>query len=211
MLKRCLLFFCVLIWMGQSMAASEVIQELSERLQGIQTYQANFQHLSFDSKGDLLEDSQGQMTLKKKRQFRWQVNTPDKAMVMSDGKKIWNYDEDLEQVTIQAWSEQEKNSPAAFLTGELDGLEKDYEAIKENKSCLKSSEVCFELKAKNPENNFQKMWIGFSKGMIKEFHFVDPLGQKNIFLFSHIKNNIDLQDGLFTFKIPAGVDVIESL
>lgn len=209
--KRIFSLFFLLFVANIAWANNQDALDLVDLLKKITAISADFRHYSYDTQGKLLEETQGQMALRKKRQFRWQVTKPDRAVVISDGEKLWNYDEDLEQVTIQSWSAQEKNSPAAFLTGEIDKLEDDYEVSKVTGACLRDSAVCFEMKAKKADNNFQHMWIGFNQDLIHEFHFDDPLGQKNVFVFSNVRNNVKLPHDTFVFEVPQGVDVIESL
>lgn len=200
-----LLFLPALAW------GSADKQALISKLEQINSLTGHFAHYQYDEHETLIESSKGSMALKKERLFRWTVDTPDKTLIVSDGHKFWNYDEELEQVTVQPWTEQESNSPAAFLTGDLSKIENNYSVKKQLSPCMRDSDECYSLSALDNSGNYQNMKIGFKQNLLHEFQFLDPLGQSNVFMFEKVQLNPTISKKMFKFTPPAGVDVIESL
>ena len=54
-----------------------------------------------DASGSRLQETHGHMVLAQPNQFWWQTADPFAQLLVSNGKRLWIYDEDLEQVTVQ--------------------------------------------------------------------------------------------------------------
>lgn len=193
--------------------ASTDINELKSLLAPIESLTADFQQELLNEQGATLQQAKGQMSLKKPGQFRWEVQGKDPRLVVSNGKKVWDYDKDLEQVTIQKISKAESRAPIFFLTGDVSTLKNDFKIAKlteKNKTCMKNSEQCFELIPKTEHSPFQSIRVGFKNKILNELEMSDQLGQKSFFMFSDAKLNAPLPDTQFQFVVPKGVDVVEN-
>lgn len=188
------------------------VNHLKALLQPINGMTAKFNQKVIDNDGVLLQQFSGEVALQKPQLFRWEVKKPEPNLVVSDGKKLWNYDELLEQVTVQKIDVDGRESPIGFLlTGNLERLETDFEVIRiaeDTKKCFDTMEWCFSLTPKVQNNNYQRLEMGFSQGEIRILRMLDQLGQTSEFKFDKVVTNPNLAKEQFQFKPPADVDVI---
>lgn len=185
--------------------------ELQSLLAPVLALQGNFQQTIKSEEGRLLQTCSGKMWLKKPGQFRWEVLGNEPRLIVADGKKVWDYDKDLDQVTIQKLKKGQTAAPIFFLTGDVNSLDTDFKIKKlplKNGHCLKNSDTCFELQPKRSEGSFQWINIGFKEKMLNELELLDQLGQVSQFIFKQMKLNTNISDSQFKFIPPKGVDVL---
>jgi len=123
---------------------------------------------------------------------------------VSDGKKVWLYDPDLEQVTIQTLDQRLTHTPALLLSGDVSAISENF-----NISFKEAGEVVdFTLTPKAKDTLFDTLRLSFRGDVINDMQMVDSVGQRTNILFQGVKLNPPLEPGLFTFEIPEGTDVI---
>ena len=179
-------------------------QRLTGLLQKAETLTGRFSQLSLDGTGTQLQETSGEMTLKRPGQFRWHTDEPMEQLLVSDGKKVWLYDPDLEQVTIQSLDQRLTHTPALLLSGDVSTISENFEV-----SHKEAGEVVdFTLKPKANDTLFDNLRLSFRGGVINDMQLIDSVGQRTNILFHGVKMNQSLKPGLFTFEIPPGTDVI---
>jgi len=95
-----------------AMADDEVaVQRLTELLNQAQTINARFSQLTLDGSGTQLQETAGQLALKRPGLFRWHTDAPMEQLLVSNGEKVWLYDPDLQQVTIQTLDQRLTHTP----------------------------------------------------------------------------------------------------
>lgn len=179
-------------------------QRLTGLLQKAETLTGRFSQLSLDGTGTQLQETSGEMTLKRPGQFRWHTDEPMEQLLVSDGKKVWLYDPDLEQVTIQTLDQRLTHTPALLLSGDVSTISENFEV-----SHKEAGEVVdFTLKPKANDTLFDSLRLSFRGGVINDMQLIDSVGQRTNILFHGVKMNQPLKPGLFIFEIPEGTDVI---
>src|SRR5438477_275321 len=98
---------------------------LTQLLNHIHTLQADFNEVVKDTKGKTLNRSQGKISLERPGKFRWDVTQPNPQLIVTNNKKIWIYEIDLEQVTIRHLGNEAGETPALLLSNTNETLEKD--------------------------------------------------------------------------------------
>ena len=68
-----------------------------------------------------------ELALKRPGQFRWHTDAPMEQLLVSNGKKVWLYDPDLEQVTIQELDQRLTHTPALLLSGDVSTISENFE------------------------------------------------------------------------------------
>ncbi|HAI60073.1 MAG TPA: outer membrane lipoprotein carrier protein LolA [Xanthomonadaceae bacterium] len=183
-------------------AAREAIARFSTDLRSLD---GRFVQQVFDAQGGAGERSEGRISLKAPRQFRWEYETPFPQLIVADGDHLWLYDPDLEQVTVRAQSFEEQTSPLAALIdpGELD------RHFHVRDGGTSGAITWVELKARKADDAaVQSARLGFSGGELATMVFEDQLGQRTEVRFSQWRRNGVLPVGLFRFTPPEGVDVV---
>lgn len=179
-------------------------KRLNELLSKATTITGGFSQMTLSSNGANLQETTGTMELKRPGMFRWHTDPPLEQLLVSNGEKIWLYDPDLEQVTIQKLDQRLAHTPALLLSGDVSQLQQSF-----NISWTEGGSVVdFTLTPKDEDSMFDNLRVSFSNGVINDMQMSDPVGQRTNILFRNIELNTPLQDNLFTFDIPDGTDVI---
>ena len=153
----------------------------------------------------LVEDkSSGEVWLLRPNRFRWQYGGEFPELVVADGKKVWLYDEMLEQVTIKEQSFMTSDSPLMLLT-DVSRIDEQFE-VRELGS--DSGLHLLELRSNNPESEFERILLGLDNGQLLLMAMEDAFGLRTEIRFREIQRNPVLEDKLFQFTPPEGVDVI---
>ncbi len=195
------LLFTVLPAQADQAASAE---RLTGLLQKAQTLTGRFSQLSLDGTGTQLQETSGEMALKRPGQFRWHTDEPMEQLLVSNGKKVWLYDPDLEQVTIQSLDQRLTHTPALLLSGDVSAISENFEITHKEAGDV----VDFTLTPKAKDTLFDTLRLSFRGDVINDMQMVDGVGQRTNILFQGVKLNEPLKDGLFTFDIPKGTDVI---
>lgn len=181
------------------------VQRLTQLLNQAQTITARFSQLSLDGSGTQLQETSGELALKRPGLFRWHTDEPMEQLLVSDGKQVWLYDPDLEQVTIQSLDQRLTHTPALLLSGDVSQIRENFEiTFKEG-----GSVVDFILKPKSKDTLFDSLRLSFRNGVLNDMQLIDSIGQRTNILFMSVKMNEPLDDKQFSFDIPEGADVIQ--
>lgn len=189
-----------------AMADDEVaVQRLTELLDQAQTITARFSQLTLDGSGTQLQETAGQLSLKRPGLFNWHTDEPMEQLLVSNGEKVWLYDPDLEQVTIQTLDQRLTHTPALLLSGDVSKIRENF-AISYTEG---GNVVDFILKPKSKDSLFDSLRLSFRNKVLNDMQLIDSIGQRTNILFLNVKMNEKLNDELFTFEIPPGADVIQ--
>lgn len=195
------LALCLIAPYAFSASAAEVLQA---KLNAIRTMSASFQQVVMAKKKQVSKSS-GTMALARPGRFRWQTKNPMPQLVIADGKRLWVYDVDLEQVTVKKQDKGLGGTAALFLSGYDDTVTRDFEVTETSKG----GSDYFDLRSKSSKANFQRVQLIFKGEVLTGLELYDQLGQKTDVRLSNIKTNPALAMSLFQFKTPKGVDVVE--
>ncbi|VXB63668.1 Outer-membrane lipoprotein carrier protein [Pseudomonas sp. 8BK] len=189
-----------------AMADDEVaVQRLTELLNQAQTINARFSQLTLDGSGTQLQETAGQLALKRPGLFRWHTDAPMEQLLVSNGEKVWLYDPDLQQVTIQTLDQRLTHTPALLLSGDVSKIRENFD-ISHNEG---GNVVDFILKPKSKDTLFDSLRLSFRNKVLNDMQLIDSIGQRTNILFLNVKMNEPQDDAQFTFDIPAGADVIQ--
>ncbi|TAL63432.1 MAG: outer membrane lipoprotein chaperone LolA [Legionella sp.] len=174
------------------------------KLNALHTMTANFKQ-TVKAKKKEVSNSSGSMALERPGRFRWQTKEPMEQLVVADGKKMWVYDTDLEQVTVKKQEKGLGGTAALFLSGYDDNITKDFEVSQ----ITQGKNQVFDLKSKSSKENFQRIKLLFTEENLTGLELYDQLGQITYVKLVKIQANPKLDAKLFQFKPPKGVDVVE--
>ncbi|MBM7061795.1 outer membrane lipoprotein chaperone LolA [Pseudomonas sp. UL073] len=181
------------------------VQRLTQMLDQAQTITGRFSQLTLDGSGTQLQETSGDMILKRPGLFRWSTDAPMEQLLVSNGSKVWLYDPDLQQVTIQTLDQRLTHTPALLLSGDVSKISSNFEISHKEAGDV----VDFTLKPKAKDTLFDSLRLSFRKGVINDMQLIDSVGQRTNILFFGVKMNQSVDAGQFDFKIPEGADVIQ--
>ena len=179
-------------------------QQLSALLQRYQNFTADFSQVTFTQKGRVIQRSSGRLLLSRPGKFRWEALKPNKQIIIANNDKLWVYDVDLEQATVQKLVPGKSTDPATLLSGNVKELIKNFQvAVRDARGAL-----WFQLLPKQKEGVFKKVLMQFKNNELVGMRVLNNLDQTSIFKFSTIQVDADIDPALFIFKPNKNVDVV---
>lgn len=189
----------------QAHADDAATQRLSGLLSKAQTLTARFSQLTLDGSGTRLQETSGNLALKRPGLFRWHTDAPQEQLLISNGEKVWLYDPDLQQVTIQKLDQRLTQTPALLLSGDISKIHESFDITGKDGGNV----VDFILKPKDKDTLFDSLRISFRNGVVNDMQLIDSVGQRTNILFFDVKMNEPVDAKQFVFEAPKGVDVIQ--
>ena len=177
----------------------------SDLLSRTQTITGSFSQLTLDSTGTQLQEASGEMVLQRPGLFRWHTNPPLEQLLVSNGQKVWLYDPDLMQVTVQKMDQRLTHTPALLLSGDVSKISENFTITYKEAGAM----IDFVLTPTAKDTLFDTLRLSFRNGVINDMQLLDAVGQRTNILFSGVKINEPVAASEFVFVAPAGVDVIE--
>ena len=187
-----------------SAATSEARARLNNFFTGVSSLEGSFTQQVYSKKGKVIQNSTGLISMSRPGKFRWVYKTPDPQVIVGDGKNIWVYDEDLEQVTIKPMTQAMSSAPIAILTRKQSpDAQFVVQPIKGGGGL-----DWFQLTPRKQSKDFRYIEIGIDmNGGMRQMVMHDQLGQKTVVQLN-ARVNVPISGSTFYFKIPQGVDVI---
>ena len=198
-----------MVLMATALPGAEVAEDEGRRvierfLEDVVTISGRFEQQLVDADNVVVESSSGTLDISRPGRFRWSYFDPYQQLLIADGLNIWSYDVDLEQVTVKPQADALGSTPAMLLGGTSDVLEEfDYIGSFTDRGTL-----WIRLRPKNTDNGFNKVELGFTEERLSRMLFVDTLGQTSLIALFDVAFNEDIDDSVFSFSPPQGVDVV---
>ncbi len=190
-----------------SLLSSSVYADLDAVIQSTQSLRCLFEQTLQDADGNTLETSRGLLELQRPGQFRWEYLAPYQQLIISDGEKIWIYEQDLEQATLKDYDSAVQNTPALLLSGEKP-LTESFEIVA-LPTAGESAQHTYELTPKSEDSQFQRMVLIVENSVLQELQLQDNLGQLTQIVFFQAQRNVELDAKRFEFEPPPGTDIID--
>ena len=184
-------------------------KKLVENLSAMNSMKADFHQTVEDSKRARLQDVTGKIWVKRPGKFRWDTNEPYPQSIITNGELLWIYDVDLEQITQRKLDRQVGNTPALLLSGNPEAISESF-AISAYEY-EETGEWRFDLTPKSEEALFELLRVHFVNGKLRDMFLRDSLGQTTRIEFKSPEINVAVDDKVFDFEPPEGVDVIKDM
>lgn len=179
--------------------------QLDTFTKGLKTLDGGFTQQVYDQKGRLKESSSGKVSMSSPNLFRWQYVKPYQQLIVADGKTVWIYEPDLQQVSKRPQGIEEQSSPLAALV-DRSKLDKQFNVADGGQSAgLEWLTLTPKTKA---GASFETARLGFGARGLAKVVITDGLGQRTEMNFGTWKRNARLPASSFRFSPPKGVDVI---
>jgi outer membrane lipoprotein carrier protein len=179
-------------------------QSLETRFAGLDSFSAEFTQKLFDADQVMQEESSGVLRVQRPNRFNLEYRQPYYQLYIADGKELYFYDKDLEQVTVKSQEGMLENTPAMLLSNpaKLDQL---YHVKPQGEE---DGLFWYELTPKQQGGSFERINLAFKSNELRIMELLDSFNQTTRLMFKNIQRNPDLNPKLFRFTPPKGVDVI---
>lgn len=188
---------------AHAVTAADLIKAVETKYHSVTSLKASFTQISRNAVfGD--ETVSGTITVKRPTKMRWEFGK-DKLFV-TDGVTLWIYTVADKQV-IQYDDLSSGRSTAESLLGSLDKLTTMF------KITVVSSDATGSVLDMLPleEGQFKRVRLALDGAMVlKQVVITDTFDNVTEMNFSNVLLNPTVDDALFTFSVPAGVDVVRA-
>lgn len=180
------------------------VDRLKAFVAGAKTAEADFTQTVADKSGRVTQQASGKMAFARPGKFRWDYSAPYEQVIVGDGKKLWLYDADLDQVTVKSLGDVIAGTPAALLAGDNE-IEKFFSLKNAGES---GGLEWLEATPKTRDTTFERIRMGFKGDALVQMELFDFFGQRTTLKLSRLVRNPAIAPSRFTFTAPKGADVI---
>ncbi|WP_421621176.1 outer membrane lipoprotein chaperone LolA [Alkalilimnicola ehrlichii] len=204
------LAFAVLLALCLSLSVMPVLAEqaatradLARYYDDVTSLQGRFTQKTRDESGRVLEESSGEFWIERPDRFRWNYAEPWPQEIVSDGERLWVYDQDLDQVTVRSLADSLGRGPATLLGGTLGELEEAFELTfpEPGRVALQPREATLD---------YEHVLLRLEDGVPVELELEDGLGQITVLRLEALERDVEIDPGRFDFEPPEGADVIKA-
>ena len=206
-MKNIVLLGALLLSLVNPVKASE--KYLRSFFADVMTMQASFEQTVVDESGEILERSQGVLSLMRPGRFHWNYQGFEEELgqqIIADGNTLLFYDPDLEQVSKRRLEDAVNQVPSMSLVQDAGEVDTYFEIVDIG---LTDGLSWAAMKPKDVNAGYRQMLVGFKGDVIVSIQLFDGLGNTTKLDFAEVSLNPNLELSSFEFTIPDGVDVIE--
>lgn len=155
--------------------------------------------------------SQGKVYFKKPGRMRWEFTSPEPQTVVSDGRFFWFYQPQQKQVLKTPLQQAfRSHTPVSFLTG-VGRIDQDFTVSLAGQA---GEVYLLYLTPREGEESLGgslEMQVSARTYDIVRVQITDSLGNLTRLYFSNLDHKAALDEALFHFTVPQGVDIVEPL
>ncbi len=212
------------------------LKELLLLLEPIKGLSAKFTQDMMDAKGVLQQHNEGELQAQAPNHFYWETLEPFPQKIITDGKTLWVYDPDLEQVTIKPFSANYAKTPAMMFAGNSASIRDNFtvekiaakqaaapvkqatapktmvnKALAQPIPLQEAQQKSFRLLPKKDQKDlFASLEMTFSSGKPVSMVINDVMQQKTTIYFSDVMLNPKIPVKYFSFTPPKDVTVLKT-
>lgn len=209
---------------------SQVVRTLEQGYAGLNDLQADFSQRSLIRAMRREEKGGGELLIKKgggkDSMFRFNYNKP-KQQIVSNGKTVWYYIPDQKQVMIMDLAHlfEAGNGIAMNYLAGLGQVSRDFKISFADQQRDKGGNYQLELIPNRKSPAMAKLILVIDGKAVETYlakgrpgtpfpvvssTVVDQAGNSTRMDFSGVKTNRGISDGKFSFKVPAGVEIVKN-
>jgi len=190
--------------LGASSSAADV-RPLTEFVRTLKTFTAHFVQQQINVRGQAQPSSSGHFVLARPGRFFWAYEKPYVQTLIADKGWLWVYAPYLSQVARSPLADN-RGAPIGIFLGNQP-LQEAFEVSSIGKN---DGLDWYSLKDRSAKSDFNQVQIGMDAKGIKAMVFTDKLDNRTTVQFSQREVNQKVDDSLFHFVPPKGVDVVNS-
>tara|TARA_E500000331_G_scaffold333220_1_gene357225 strand:+ start:543 stop:1184 length:642 start_codon:yes stop_codon:yes gene_type:complete len=177
------------------------VPPLEEKLSGLASITTQFRQQTSRDR----EVHHGRLWVKKPNKFRYETTSPWQQSLVSNGQIFWNYDTDLEQLTIDNLAHDPAKFPILLLSGQSDQIAELYEV----EAYADEKYHVYHLSPKTENHYFASVSLVFLEDKPSSIVIRDAMGRFTEITFTETEVNTGLSDEVFEFSAPDGVDIVD--
>ena len=175
-------------------------------------FSADFVQRSYLKAMDIIDQASGKVYIKYPGKMRWEYEKPDRQIFITDGEKLWVYRPDDNQVQIGKAPTFFKGGKGASFLSDISLIRQEFD-ISLKKGEQDESDPFYYLKLIPREKTLDitdiLLMVSKQTFNVVQIITIDLYGDENRIDLLDFRFGVHLDDSLFSFKIPAGADVIQ--
>lgn len=204
----CLALLLTVLFSSAALAAgiNGIVEKLQKKYESISSIEASFTQDVFTASLNRSEVNEGRVLFKKPGKWKWLYNDPARGVFTSNGRTVWLFEPDLNQVIEKDVDASSTGITTDFLTG-VGNLRRDFD-IKLSKE--RPGSWLLELTPRTELPNVKTLFLEVDKAglLVVKTVVSDHLGNRTSISFKDIKTNPRINDSVFEFKPPKGSIVV---
>jgi len=180
---------------------------LDRYLEGLHSLRMSFTQSVTDAQGRTTDRATGELLVLRPGRFRWDIHPQGSQggqLLVSDGRNLWFYDRELDQVTVKPADAALSATPAMLLSGGAD-VRRNFEV---SPAGHRDGLDWVRVQPRGSEADFREAQLGFAGNELTHMILKDKLGQTVTLTFEHAQRNAPVSPDEVSFTPPPGVDVI---
>ena len=150
--------------------------------------------------------SSGKLFLKKPGRMRWDYQTPQNKVFVSNGDDLWVYEPEKNQAYKKSLKDSELPVAISFLMGKGNLLNEFTPSI----ATETKGKITLVLKPLKSSRSYKELRLVVNRRsfMVEQTTILDPANNTNTVTFSNLVINADLPTSGFEFTPPKGVNIL---
>ena len=192
---------------GLSQEQNTASKELIDLLARVPIYSAEFEQLTRDARGELIETQVGRVVFSRTLGLRWQIDAPFSQVMVAKRNALYVHDLDLEQLTVRNLGDL---PDSAFTLLLMNASEESLAvfSVQHVTSADRRIGTGYSLEPNDKASVFQRLQIYFFEDVMIRIEVVDHFGHQTEVLFHNPKANQVVELSEFDIVVPEGTDVI---
>jgi outer membrane lipoprotein carrier protein len=184
--------------------AQDAVEQLRAFVRDTRSGQALFTQVVTSADGKRRRTSSGEFAFARPDRFSFVYRKPFEQTLVSDGRKVWMHDPDLNQVSSRPLGQALASTPAALLAG--GSLEPAFALAAEP-----AAEGLAWVRATPQARDGAVQWmrVGFRGAELAVIEVQDGFGQRSRLEFTRFEANAAVPAERFRFVVPPGADLVE--
>lgn len=153
--------------------------------------------------------STGSFDFERPNRFRFEYRKPFEQTIVADGRTVWLFDKDLNQVSQRKQAKVLANTPAAVIAAspDLESIKRDFEL---QPLPDQGGLQWVQATPRQKEGQLTSMKIGFRGDQLAALEIQDSFGQRSMLTFNDMQVNTPISPDTFHFTPPKGADVLQA-
>ena len=210
------LLFCAAAVAGEPATAPDpLLAQLQVKMQRLESLRGRFaQRLESRGLGRARVET-GKFAIRKPGSMRWEYEKPEKKLAVTDGETTWLHLPEDNEVHVGRYPTGGGAAASSLLAGRL-RLDEDFVArrltAEESGPQGVAGAMVIHLTPANPQEEFEALLLAVDPKslQVRRLTVLDALGGRMTFEFFDLEENAVLDDSLFRFEMPRGVEVIDT-
>ena len=189
--------------------AAGALAGMERRYASVRSLQARFTQTYRAAGVEQVES--GVVYMKRPGRMRWEYRQPEAKLFVADGKNAYFYVPEERQVTVRPFAARDlRNTPLELLLGG-GGLERIFRAVDEvewKPSGAGTRLVRLVPRSPQADYDFVVIEVDARTFALRRLAIREAMGGTSEFAFADVADDVKLEDRLFRFAPPRGVEVI---